>query len=204
MRAYVFYVYRCKEPNVQLTVDGVAVMTAPPRRRQPVNKELWGTEIRKRNREMGLSYISVSGKATSDRKMKPPCPEKCIQQCTLNFSKTIRQEIHNHFWTLPNEKKREFYSKYVERRNKKRGTRGKKQTRRTYSFVYYFDLLGNRLQVCKTFFLNTLDVSPGRVYKYFEDFHDFETGTPNSKSYCKRRRQTKPTNSDSLINVVNK
>lgn len=173
------------------------MITAPPRRRRPVNKDLWKNEIRKRNRAMGFSYLDVSGKVTSDRTMKPACPDTCIQQCSLNFSPITRQEIHSHFWTLPNEKKREFYAKYVERRNKKRSKCVKRPTRRTYSFVYYFDLLDCRLQVCKTFFFNTLDIDSGRVYYYFEHFHDFQTGKPKSESKCRRRRTiSKPTTSD--------
>lgn len=40
----------------------------------------------------------------------------------------------------------------------------KNQSRRTYSFTYFFHVKGEKVQVCKNFFLGTLSISQKPVY----------------------------------------
>lgn len=161
--------------------------------------------MNKKLREMGYSYITHNGTPCPDREVKESCQSACVHECSFNFNKTERTKLHKHFWSLTTHEKRIFFSKYINRvhtarkqnaidimGDPKRLKRKRKHdlnfsSRRTYSYYYHFDLADKRLQVCKTFFLNTLDIAPTKVYWYFDHYHDEETGGPKPIEFCQRK-----------------
>ena len=128
----------------------------------------------------------MTGYFRPERALKKPCTAQCIHKCTINFSMEERKKLHEQFWKFTEFEKRKFFTKHVERIAKKRQY-VKAASRRTYTYVYYFHLLCKRLQVCKIFFLNTLDICSSKIYLYFEKFHDEATGHPKPMEEVKRK-----------------
>lgn len=144
------------------------------------NPYLWQNNVRKRLRQSGQSYVDVTGKQHSERKViEETCPERCPFKCQFNFDLNDRQDIHKDFWSLTDEKKNFFYSKFVRKQYAARQRTPHKISRRVFSFLYFFDIgEGKRVQVCQKFFFNTLNISRRRIYYYFDNLHDFESGNP--------------------------
>lgn len=85
----------------------------------------------------------------------------------MNFNSDERNQIHQQFWTLNRREKTDYYDEYVERFVPKR-KRVKHDSRRLFSFRYYFKFHDRRLQVCQAFFLKTLDINKNNIYHYFK------------------------------------
>lgn len=116
---------------------------------------------------MGMQYIDSTGHERPARTLREPCPKNCAYQCSLNFTLTERNEIHQKFWKLNRNEKCQYYAEYVQRIEAKR-KRVKHESRRLYSFRYYFEFHDRRLQVCQGFFLKTLDLNKNSIYHYFK------------------------------------
>ena len=138
---------------------------------------------------MGHSYINSSGKVRSERRVKEPCPERCIFECPLNFNIDERTKIHKNFWSLNGDQKNLFLAQFIKRISPKRKRVKDGSSRRMFTYVYYFDIMGKRLQVCKKFFKNTLDITEKKIYWYFNHLHNDETGKPNPPPKKNRARR---------------
>lgn len=136
---------------------------------------------------MGLGYINSSGQESAAKKLKCTCREGCPLECSLNFNTDVRTKIHKSFWIKPEIEKRCFFAKFVKRQQPKR-KRKIGESRRSFTFLYYFQLNGKLLQVCRTFFENTLDIKAGKVHYYFNHYHDDVTGKP--KPYVTNRKKS--------------
>ena len=167
-----FYVYRCQNKTE------VRISYA----------QNW--KLAQRLREMGLGYTGTTGVIREPRVVKESCTLQCVYECSLNFNEDSRKTLNRQFWQLVEFEKREYFSKYVERVETKRKYTNYK-SRRTYTFIYHFDLFGKRLQVCKKFFLNTLNICPTKIYIYFTKFHDETTGKPISLDVLKEIKMLK-------------
>lgn len=142
---------------------------------------------------MGETYIGVDGTVKIGRTVKKTCPISCYLRCQYNINETQRLEIHKSFWKLTDNEKDRFYAKNVERICSVRKRTKAEQSRRLFSFIYFFDYceMGEctkRVQVCQKFFINTLDISKGRIYYYFQNIHDPKTGIPIAGRYFKRKK----------------
>lgn len=123
--------------------------------------------IRKHLRGIGAAYIDTKGEPKDGRTIGPPCVLTCNYECQMNFNPDERLRIHKDFWHSTVKDKQLFYATYVKRIPKHTQTTKAKLSRRTYTFVYYFQLREKRLQVCQKFFLNTLNLSAKVVYRVF-------------------------------------
>lgn len=108
--------------------------------------------------------------------MKEPCGEKCNFKCTTNFSLEQRQTIHQAFWNIDPTSKLNFYAKFTTQNTTTRKRTKKEISRRAESYKYYFEKDAINVQVCKVFFLNTLDVSQNRIYYYYKKKHMKKVG----------------------------
>lgn len=111
----------------------------------------------------GETYISKNGVVRGGKCVGPPCAQ-CIYQCSIYIIKEQRKQIFDNFYNLGTiQRQWEFiarctdrilpkYRRVVESSKRKRNERG-------LNVAYYFQLDNNRIRVCKTFFLNTLDIS---------------------------------------------
>lgn len=142
---------------------------------------------------MGETYIGVDGTVKIGRTVKKTCPITCYLRCQYNITETQRLEIHKTFWKLTDNEKDCFYANNVERICTVRKRTKAEQSRRLFSFIYFFDYCdvgesAKRVQVCQKFFVNTLDISKGRIYYYFRNIHDSTTRAPISGRYFKRKK----------------
>lgn len=123
-------------------------------------------EIRKHLRRIGAAYIDTKGEPKGGRAVGATCPITCYYACQINFDVADRLRIHKQYWQSTAEDKQTFYATYVNRIPKHVQTT-KAKSRRTFTFVYYFQLGEKRFQVCQKFFLNTLNVCGRVVYRAF-------------------------------------
>ncbi|KAG4068818.1 hypothetical protein HA402_004966 [Bradysia odoriphaga] len=158
------------------------------------NRNLWQSNLRKRFRQMGETYIAVDGSEKLGRSVKPAtCPISCYLKCQFNVDEAQRIEIHKSFWKLTDNEKDLFYAQNVRRVTAARKRTTAERSQRSFSFTYYFDVCENgevsrRVQVCQRFFVDTLDISKGRVYYYFQNIHDIVKGGPIIERHLKKRK----------------
>lgn len=149
------------------------------RKRQPEN---WKMNVNSKACQAGREYQDVKGKMRKARSLKTrkECETKCKYLCAKKISLQEREEIFNGFWSLSNDAKLNFYDKNTERIEKKRKQTTKKDSRRLYTFRYYFHVSGEKIRTCKVFFLSTLDVSQQRVNYFHQNKKNAVTGIPLS------------------------
>ena len=151
--------------------------TGRSRKRKRNNTE-WSRNIRKRRRQSGKEYKNQEGKVMRARKVKTKkdCSGLCKFKCAKMFSQAERQKIFNEFWKLPDNEKSVFYIRTTEYSVKQRTRTPSKESRRKYSYKYFFFKGTQKVRVCKEFYLQTLDISQRRIewlYKKKVDKQDF-------------------------------
>lgn len=148
------------------------------RKRQPEN---WKMNVNRRACQTGREYQDVKGKMRKERcfKTNKDCETKCKYLCAKKISLQERGDIFNGFWGLSNDAKLNFYDKNTEKIKKNRKQTAKKDSRRRYTFKYYFHVSGNKIRTCKAFFLSTLDVSQQRVNYFHLNKKNAVTGIPS-------------------------
>lgn len=112
----------------------------------------------------GETYISKNGVVRGGKCIGPPCNEQCIYKCTLHISHEVRKQIFDNFYKLGSiQKQWEFIASCADRIIPKYrrivDTSKRKRNERSLNVAYYFQKDDDRIRVCKTFFLNTLDIS---------------------------------------------
>ena len=124
----------------------------------------WRRNVNKRLRNEGKAYemTSTKRKEREERKMKPPCNEKCRFKCNNKFNEEERNDIFTSYWDLGDiTKQREFIRNSItEIKPNYRYIRvgGERQPRRNNS-GFHFRKDGTPMRVCKFFFKNTLDIN---------------------------------------------
>lgn len=150
---------------------------------------LWKVNIAKNLREIGASYLDSRGRERSGRVIKETCPLNCIQKCSERIELEERQRIYQHYWSLKSAEKYAYISQMVERvQIKRRRVPVDQESRRKFTYNYFFHVaepdskeLPVRLQVCKIFFMNTLDIREKKVYYYFKHLHNNAKGSRKSQ-----------------------
>lgn len=182
--------------------------TARPCR--PRNPFLWQSNIRKRLRQTGQEYINVNGIVQPERKMRGTCMATCMFQCYAKFDDVDRHELHQQFWRLADADKYSFYERYTMRKGTARSRKKDGESRRQFSYLYFFENSdGERLQVCQKFFVLTLDISKGRIYRYFAQIKpaaavertgdDDETDTDSNLKPKRRKKRAGRLNDGTII-----
>lgn len=151
-------------------------------KRSYAQSHLWARNISKARRAAGLDYVGQKGIAVPGRCVKEPCPLACTVECRFNFNDNDRRSIHSHYWSLSKSEKDQFLLDHVVRMHPKRRrvepARGLGQTnggnvkmKKQFSYKYHLEIgggSGKRLQVCRKFFANTLDLSRNHFYRLFD------------------------------------
>jgi len=146
----------------------------------------------------GDAYTGVhaSSYVTKDpRHLGPRCgcqgSGKHVFKCYL-FTDIERQQIFDHFWQeLDWEEKKVFVTAMVESRDVKRRT--KESSRRKSSLFFTLKHNGERIRVCKEFFLSTLNVGEWSLYSWLNKAKSQDIGpgigiTPVRSEKEKRNR----------------
>lgn len=106
----------------------------------------------------------------------PPCDKSCRISCQSKFTQSKRREIHDQFWDLPYQRRRDWLASNVIRAPKQRG----RDSRRHHTVMWKI----NQARVCKPFFLKTLGYTSDKVVRrMFDaiDASDLSIASPHDK-----------------------
>ncbi|KAJ6646705.1 hypothetical protein Bhyg_01918 [Pseudolycoriella hygida] len=151
----------------------------------------WNRNVAKTQRNFGQSYISSQGIERPEKKMKEPCGNICRVKCTSKITQTQREEIFKHFWSISDlTEKRVFLLRHIERviPNYRRSS-----SLRSLNYAFFFEIAGERIHVCKTFFMKTLDISHMFIKTAIRKF-DSENGCVEGERRGKCRNVKKQKN----------
>ncbi|XP_076435043.1 uncharacterized protein LOC143274927 [Babylonia areolata] len=124
-----------------------------------LSASLQNREERKALRLYGKEYTTPSGKTYPQRQVRHKDCSRCRYNCSSTISREQRQALFDHFWSLDSYVKRLYY--YCQS-IKEKPAKTMKHTREC-SREYTFLVEGERVRVCKGFYLATLDVSDKAV-----------------------------------------
>lgn len=152
----------CRQENVENEVPDLA--RSPIRKstkKRKSNIDEWLTNKAKTLRNTGKLYTSrsKSRKNIPARHLKPPCGEKCKLECTKKITNATRTKIFECYWQLGDlSLQRNFIHKHITPIIPAFRFSGKAQPRNV-NHSFYFDVDGQTIRVCKTFFRATLDIN---------------------------------------------
>lgn len=127
---------------------------------------MWHKNIRKKKRQSGQEYTSITGKTVPHRKFKEKDCSKCIYKCNDSFPLEEQSKINSFYWGLGSTKsQREMIKSLVVERpvGRKRTANLKRKCTVVYSFPSTTAPIA-LIRVCKSFFLATLSISDAVVY----------------------------------------
>lgn len=123
------------------------------------NESGWSRVKNKKARNSGESYRNAKGLTVPARMMGPGCGIKCRYKCKARISEEQRENVFKAYWALSDlNRQRDFVVKNVTQYEKRRRTTCS-PSRRTHSLSWSLEIDGVKTNVCKTFFLHTLDIS---------------------------------------------
>lgn len=144
----------------------------------------WACNIRKQKHQRGEAYVNRRGKYVPERRVKniKDCLQSCIYKCNHNISDSDRENIFKSFYSLtPNEKKHYLLSTTERNATRQSQLRFQEDTKRKYSFKYFFNVRGVRYTVCKKFYLGTLSISQKPVYNVHQMKSDMNIPKPDGR-----------------------
>lgn len=129
-------------------------------RKRTRNPESWGKNTRKKRRNTGQEYVSTKGKNVAAKKMKDSCSEKCRLKCRSKITEEERKNIFDYYWRLGDiEQQRSFLNKCMSDYINPEYRASKPGNNRSKNVRYTFSIDERHIQVCKTFFKNTLAIN---------------------------------------------
>ena len=164
--------------------------TSRKSRKRMRNYDDWTRNVRKRRRQSGQEYVTLKGKRIRARevKTKKDCVGKCRYKCATVISNVDRQNIFKAFWKLSDNEKTAYYMRTTEHAAKKRTRTKAKESRKKYSYKYFFYMGAQKIRVCKEFYLHTLDISQRRIeYANKNKVHEQENFTDNRGAHIKNK-----------------
>ena len=133
-------------------------------RKRRKNIDEWARTIAKRKKNHGEEFVNHLGKVRHAREMKKGCGQKCRYKCHSKFNENGRKDLFHTFNGLEDiNKQRQFLIKYATAKQKAiQKTKG--VSKRSNSINWSFPLNGECIRVCKTFFLDTLNISDQMIH----------------------------------------
>lgn len=144
----------------QHQVEGSEKEGEPSQRKKGiVNKQ----KVAKRLRNLGEEYVTLKGKIVKPRSIKPRCKNgicKKLGRFCATIQDSERSQIFDGYYALGDiNRQREFIIFHTEVTDTKQKTSKREVSRRQKTIRYFFTINNVRVPVCKTFFINTLDIS---------------------------------------------
>lgn len=116
------------------------------------------TKDKKKRQELkntGQSYINTKGKMVQAKRVWPQDCSRCLLKCNERISEDERLTIFQEYWGLADYDRQRSYLANHMKRERKMGSSGMMRT----IILYFITKNKKKLQVCRQFFLKTLDVS---------------------------------------------
>jgi hypothetical protein len=109
--------------------------------------------------------MNARGKKVAAKKLinKKDCSNACKLKCSRKIGNNGRRDLFQYYYSLNQNGKYVFLKETTEKYVKSRRTT-EQPSRRTYSFKYFFQVQEHKIQVCKQFFLGTLNISQKPIY----------------------------------------
>ncbi|XP_022199538.1 uncharacterized protein LOC111056478 [Nilaparvata lugens] len=187
-------------------------------RKKILNPSKWKINVRREAHQSGKEYTNKKGEKVKAKKVKnlKNCAVSCKYKCSSKICDQERSDIHLAFYTLKTStEKRHFILNTTDRSLTARPKRihvpvqdpksiasdesdgssvtdkPEKSSRRKYSFMFFFNVKSEKIQVCKKFYLGTLDISQKPIYTAHAT-KNMNTNTPTEdkrgKSMVNRRK----------------
>lgn len=177
--AFFFFLDNSDSSQVELVAASSSSLPGPRRpiqkdeqankergRKRKKNEDTWKKRKRQNLRNSGLAYHSVKGKEIS-KKCFTNAPCHCKKNCNQKFTEEERKRIFESFWKLGDFSKQNVYirSSVMSHRVKRKRIRDGSGSEKNVSYSYILRDGANSQTVCKKYFLETLQLSHGRVYR---------------------------------------
>lgn len=152
--------------NSKQSTQDVSIVVSPVKKgvKRKRNVDQWKRNILKKSRNSGQAYETHSKNKIirEQRKIKPPCTQKCKLKCSNKFTDEERLQLFSKYWSLGDiNKQREYINNSMQaivpryRYTRVGGTRSQRQ----HNNAFYFRKNNQKIRVCKVFFKNTLDIN---------------------------------------------
>ncbi|XP_047513909.1 uncharacterized protein LOC125055490 [Pieris napi] len=187
----------------------VSIEPAPtdpkPRRKRVRNPAAWKSKIAKTLRNTGKSYVSLSNptKKIAERRIRPPCGDKCKLKCKIKINEEARQDIFEKYWILGDlERQREYIVRHTQEiKPKYRYITSQKL--RALNSAYYFEIDGVKIRVCKDFFKATLSVCDRYIKTALSKKRDDGFIDADARGKHGNQRKIDSEVKDSVFNFIN-
>lgn len=147
------------EEMIHITPDPESNKGSRKRKRNPSK---WKQNIAKMLRNSGKAYVScTTKKEVSARSVKAPC--KCKLKCSENINDADRHTLFQKYWSMANIDLQRAYIRSCMMEIKPRYKYTNAEKPRLPNNAFYFTVNSIKIRVCKTFFINTLDICDRQI-----------------------------------------
>lgn len=172
-------------------------------RRKIRDEALWKRNVRKKLRNSGLPYTSITGKTIS-AKVFNSTDCKCIRECHKLISMDQREKNFKNYYQLANH---DFQTSYlcgqVKLISKIRSTKTAEIQKRHYTRIYCLpNEQGVDVPVCKEFFKKILQVSDGRLTRSLKEKQNGNTPSKDMRGAKEPYNKTKDERIQAVINFI--
>lgn len=134
-------------------------------RKRQRNPEQWKRNKVKKLKNSGCAYVGFTGRIVEEKSMGPGCGEKCVKKCHEQFDASERRDIFSNFWKSGDiNVQRQFILSCVTKRIPDRVRTKNPSSRRKFTLLYSFIKNNERKAICRSFFLDTLNIKQDVVY----------------------------------------
>lgn len=150
----------------------------PGRKRRPEN---WISNIAKRNKAMGISYLSPGGVARRARQMGKPC-ELCRSNCSEKITYEQRRQIFDQYYQIGDlNRQREYIGQLIDKTKPKERIRRQSpkpnqtvipRKERIPNLIYRLPINGEMVRVCGQMFRSTFDISKANIVTIMRKTND--------------------------------
>lgn len=141
--------------DIETSFDNPVPAVRPQKRARVQNKKMLAQILRNK----GQSYVSASSKIVAERKMGPPCKDKCRLKCSELISEDIRKGLFDNYWKMGSlMRQRDYIAMHMTDIVPKYQYK-KVDSNRKLKNAFYLQVDNKKQRVCKTFFKNTLGIN---------------------------------------------
>nr|XP_053611997.1 uncharacterized protein LOC128676083 [Plodia interpunctella] len=131
-------------------------------RKRQRNPSKWKQNVAKTLRNSGKAYVScTTKKEIPARSVKGSC--KCRLKCPENINDTDRTTLFQSYWSIGNIELQRSYIRSCMMEIKPRYKYTNADKPRLPNNAFYFTVNNIKIRVCKTFFINTLDICDRQI-----------------------------------------
>lgn len=152
----------------------------------------WESYTRSKKHQAGESYISRRGSVIPAKKVRnlKDCVNYCKFKCGVSISQNEREAQFKAFYKMSQNEKYHFLLNTTTRTETERPKDKNRNSYKQFSFKYYFRVGPNKIQVCKKWYLGTLQISQKPIYNVHKN-KDVETNVPKADGRGKNAKSNR-------------